>query len=92
MEKKTLKSKFRYKASGQIYEPEDLQLRIKYVNRWSVTFISQPAILFTNQETIPARNAIDVTVKEVMVNDELLLPVLSTFAQCNRSLHAPGGA
>ena len=87
----TLKPKFRYKASGQIYEPEDFQLRIKSVNRWNVTLISQSAILFTHQETIPARNAIDVSVKEVMGNDELLLSILGTFAQCTRSLHAPGG-
>lgn len=50
---KTLKSKFGYKASGLIHEPGDFKIRIKCVNRWSVTFISQSAILFTDQETMP---------------------------------------
>ena len=48
------------------------------VTQQSVMFISQSAILFTGQETIPARNAVCVPVKEVVVYDELLLPVLST--------------
>jgi len=88
---KTLKSKFWYKGSGLIYEPGDFKIQINCVNNWSVRFISQSVILFTEQETIPARNAIDVPVKVVMVNDELLLSILSTFAHCTRALPAPGG-
>jgi len=90
--KKTLKSKFGYKTSGLTYEPGDFKIRIKCVNHWSVSFICQSAILFTGQEMILARNAIDVPGKEVMVNEELLLPIQSTFAQCTPSLHASGGA
>jgi len=39
--------------------------------------------LCTDQELIPARN-----VQDFVVNDDLLLPILKTFAQRSRSPHA----
>lgn len=45
-------------------------------------------ILFTGQEMIFARNAIDAHVQNILVNDDLLLFILKTFSQYTRSLQA----
>jgi len=37
---------------------------------------------------IPASNAIDAHAQDFVVNDELLLSILKTYAQCNRPLHS----
>jgi hypothetical protein len=39
----------------------------------------------TDQEMIPARNAIDARAHDLLVNDELLLRILKEFAKCTRS-------
>jgi len=38
-------------------------------------------LLSTDQEMMPARNAIDAHAQDFVVNEELLLPTLSAFAQ-----------
>jgi hypothetical protein len=45
-------------------------------------------ILSTGQEMIPACNAIDARAQDFVVNDELLLFILKTLAQCTRPLHS----
>ena len=49
-------------------------------------------LLSTDQEMIPARNAVDARVSNFVLNDELLLSLLKAFAQCTRWLHATRNA
>jgi hypothetical protein len=41
-------------------------------------------ILSTDQEIIPARNAVDALAQDFVANEELLLPILKEFPQCRR--------
>lgn len=41
---------------------------------------------------IPARNVIDAHAQDLVTNDQLLLPILKTFAKCNHSAHATSNA
>jgi hypothetical protein len=41
-------------------------------------------LLSTDQELIPARNAVDTRVPNFVLNDELLLTLLEAFAQRTR--------
>jgi hypothetical protein len=52
------------------------------------TNYSKLQVLFTDQEIISAKNAIDTHAQDLVVNDELLLPILKAIAQCTRSLYA----
>jgi hypothetical protein len=45
-------------------------------------------ILSTDEQMIPAMNAIDAQAQDFVVDDEVLLSILKTFAQCARLLHA----
>jgi hypothetical protein len=49
-------------------------------------------ILSTDQEMISGRNAVDGHAQDFVVNDELLLPTLKSFADCSHSLHAARNA
>jgi len=40
-------------------------------------------VVYTDQDMSPARKAKDANVQDFMANDELLLPILQAFAQCN---------
>jgi hypothetical protein len=45
-------------------------------------------IFSTDREMIRATNATDTHAQNFVANDELLLPILKSFAYCTKSLHA----
>ena len=49
-------------------------------------------VLSTGQDIIPARNATDANAKYFVVNDEVILLILKTFAKSPRSLHSARNA
>jgi hypothetical protein len=48
---------------------------------------TRQTVLFTDLETILARNVIDVHVQDFIANDKFLLPILKAFTQCTCPLH-----
>jgi hypothetical protein len=53
---------------------------------------SNKCVLSTDLEMIPVRNVMHAHAQNFVVNQELLLPMLKTFGQCIRSLHATRNA
>jgi hypothetical protein len=63
-----------------------LRLREIRINRHEVCW---DIVLYTDRGMIPAGNVIHAHARDFVVYDELLLPILSAFAQNTRSQHAP---
>jgi hypothetical protein len=53
-----------------------------------IRVVEPSIVLSTDQEMIRAGNTIHAHAPDFIVNDELLVPILRTFSQCNQSLHA----
>jgi hypothetical protein len=64
-----------------------MKLRLPEI-RFSRHEVCWDIVLYTDRRMIPARNAIYARAQDVVVYDELLLAILSAFAQNTRSLHA----
>jgi len=65
-----------------------MKLRLREI-RVSQHEVCWDIVLYTDRGMIPARNAIYAHAQNFVVYDDLLLPILSAFAQNTRSLHAP---
>ena len=65
-----------------------MELRLREI-RVSRSGVCWDVILSTDNGMIPSRNVIYAHAQNFVANNELLLSILSAFAQCALSLHAP---
>jgi hypothetical protein len=55
-------------------------------------FVFREDTMSTDQQMVPAMNAMDAHAQNIMANDDLFLPILKTFAHCTLSLDATRNA